>query len=70
TRDDAAIAADVRHQLEIYGGPGRWTLDVEGGSVTITDALDREVDRHAAIVLAEAVRGVTVAHMTSEGVAR
>lgn len=69
TRDDTAIAVDVRHRLEIYGGPGRWTVEVEGGSVTIADALGREPDRHAAIVLAEAVRGVTVAHMTSEGTA-
>ncbi|MBN9099826.1 MULTISPECIES: CBS domain-containing protein [unclassified Pseudonocardia] len=63
TRDDAAVATDVRHQLEIYGGLGRWTVGVDGGAVTITDALDDPTDRHVATVLAEAVRGVTVVHM-------
>ena len=70
TRDDAAVATDVRHQLEIYGGPGRWTVDVQGGAVTIRDAMDNETDRHVATVLAEAVRGVTVVHIAREGVTR
>jgi hypothetical protein len=43
-----AVATDVQHQLELYGGRGRWTVEVEGGSVTITDALDNETDRHVA----------------------
>jgi len=70
TRDDAAVATDVRHQLEIYGGPGRWTVDVQGGAVTIRDAMDNQTDRHVATVLAEAVRGVTVVHIAREGVTR
>lgn len=64
TRDDHDVATDVRHQLEIYGGRGRWTVEVDGGAVSITDALDNRTDRHVATVLAEAVRGVTVVHMT------
>ena len=63
TRDDVDVERDVRHQLEIYGGPGRWTVEVRGGAVTIRDAMDNETDRHVATVLAEAVRGVTVVHM-------
>jgi CBS domain-containing protein len=70
TRDDADVATDVRHQLEIYGGPGRWTVEVDGGAVTITDALANETDRHVATVLAEAVRGVTVVHITHAGASR
>ena len=70
TRDDVDVATDVRHQLEIYGGPGRWTVEVDGGAVTITDALANETDRHVATVLAEAVRGVTVVHITHEGASR
>jgi CBS domain-containing protein len=70
TRGDLAVATDVRHQLEIYGGHGRWTVEVDGGSVTITDALENAADRHVATVLAEAVRGVTVVHMADEGTQR
>ena len=32
-RPDASVATDVRHQLEIYGGQGRWTVDVEAQGV-------------------------------------
>ena len=70
TRGDLAVATDVRHQLEVYGGPGRWTVEVDGGAVTITDAMKNKTDRHVATVLAEAVRGVTVVHMADEGAQR
>jgi CBS domain-containing protein len=70
TRGDLAVATDVRHQLEIYGGHGRWTVEVDGGAVTITDALENDADRHVATVLAEAVRGVTVVHMADGGAQR
>jgi CBS-domain-containing membrane protein len=70
TRGDVAVATDVRHQLELYGGHGRWTVEVDGGAVTITDAMHNETDRHVATVLAEAVRGVTVVHMADEGAQR
>ncbi len=58
-RDDETIAGDVRHRLEVYGGPDRWRVDVHDGVVTIGDRLDDESDRHVATVLAEAVPGVT-----------
>jgi hypothetical protein len=35
TRDEVDVERDVRHQLEIYGGLGRWTVEVRGGAVTI-----------------------------------
>jgi len=66
-RPDASIATDVRHRLEIYGGPGRWTVDVSNGAVTIRDAFDSATDRHAATVLAEAVPGVAVVHVDTRG---
>jgi CBS domain-containing protein len=57
-REDSAIATDVRHRLETYGGYDRWRVDVQDGVVTIDDAYDDETDRHVATVLAEAVPGV------------
>lgn len=61
-RDDATVAADVRHRLETYGGEGRWHVDVRDGVVTIEDRLDDQADRHVATVLAEAVPGVVRAN--------
>jgi len=61
-RDDATVAADVQHRLEIYGGEGRWRVDVHDGVVTIGDKFDDEGDRHVATVLAEAVPGVVRAN--------
>lgn len=57
-RDDRNIAADVAHRLEIYGGDGRWHVDVHDGIVSIGDEFDDPTDRHVATVLAEAVPGV------------
>lgn len=57
-REDTAIATDVRHRLEVYGGAGRWQVEVHEGVVTIGDQFDDEGDRHVATVLAEAVPGV------------
>lgn len=57
-RDDATVATDVRRRLEIYGGEGRWQVDVHDGVATIGDQFDDESDRHVAKVLAEAVPGV------------
>ncbi|MFF5991338.1 CBS domain-containing protein [Prauserella flavalba] len=57
-RSDDALARDVQHRLAIFGGPGRWTVAVHAGEVTITDRFDSETDRHVAKVLAEGVPGV------------
>jgi CBS domain-containing protein len=66
-RDDDTIAADVRHRLEIYGGDGRWHVEVHEGVVSIADEFDDETDRHVATVLAEAVPGVTRATAVAVG---
>jgi CBS domain-containing protein len=68
-RDDAVISADVRHQLSIYGGPARWTVEVHDGAVEVVDAFDDETDRHVATVLAQAVPGVTAVHVTGTSTA-
>ncbi|MBC6445823.1 CBS domain-containing protein [Actinokineospora xionganensis] len=60
-RDDEAVAKDVRHRLEIYGGRGRWSVRVADGAVTIDDEHDDATDRHVATVLARAVPGVVSA---------
>jgi CBS domain-containing protein len=64
-RDDESIATEVRHRLEIYGGPNRWDVHVHCGVVTIGDQYDDEADRHIATVLAEAVPGVVRAQAVS-----
>jgi CBS domain-containing protein len=64
-RDDAVIAKDVKHKLEIYGGPNRWDVQVQHGVVTIGDQFDDATDRHVAKVLAEAVPGVVRAQTVS-----
>ncbi|MFI5615117.1 HPP family protein [Amycolatopsis sp. NPDC051903] len=67
-RSDAAIAADVRHRLEIYGGTGRWKVEVHDGLVRIVDRYDDESDRHVATLLALAVPGVVGADTVPVGV--
>ncbi|WIX83727.1 CBS domain-containing protein [Amycolatopsis carbonis] len=66
-RADSAIAVDVRHRLEIYGGTGRWEVEVREGVVRIVDRDDDETDRHVATVLALAVPGVVAADCVSSG---
>ena len=58
SRRDAAIAKDVLHKLEIYGGPNRWRVSVHDGVVSIGDEYNDATDRHVATVLAESVPGV------------
>jgi CBS domain-containing protein len=57
-RTDDAIAADVRHRLEVYGGAARWTVEVHDGTARIVDAFDTDADHEVAILLAQAVPGV------------
>jgi CBS domain-containing protein len=60
-RDDADLATDVRRRLELYGGPGRWRVEVRRGRVTIHDERDDPVDAHVAKIIALAVPGVEFA---------
>lgn len=66
-REDTDIARDVKHRLEIYGGSGRWTIDVRDGCVHITDQFDDDSDRHVATLLALAVPGVVTADTAHAG---
>jgi CBS domain-containing protein len=58
SRLDSVIAADVRHRLAAYAGPGRWEVAVDGGQVTLRDLLADPEEEHPASVVAAAVRGV------------
>ncbi|VVJ21713.1 CBS domain protein [Amycolatopsis camponoti] len=66
-REDVDIARDVKHRLEIYGGSGRWHVDVRDGCVHITDQFDDDTDRHVAELLALAVPGVVAADTAYAG---
>lgn len=50
-RDDSMVARDIRHRLEIYGGPRRWTVSVHNGVARITDTRHDVTDRHVATVI-------------------
>jgi len=63
-RDDREIATDVRHRLAHYGGPNRGTVAVCDGVVELGDEYADPTDRHVAVVLAEAVPGVTTVRVT------
>ena len=58
-RDDSLIAADVQRRLDLYGSPGRWTVSVHDGEVTLGDAPADPVARGVALRVAESVLGVT-----------
>ncbi|HEU5470882.1 MAG TPA: CBS domain-containing protein [Actinophytocola sp.] len=66
-RSDTDIARDVKHRLEIYGRPGRWTVQVRDGVVTVGDEYDDATDGHVAVALAEAVPGVVRAEVSGPG---
>ncbi|MFG1643558.1 HPP family protein [Amycolatopsis sp. NPDC049252] len=66
-REDTEIAKDVKHRLEIYGGSGRWKINVRDGYVHITDQFDDDSDRHVAQLLALAVPGVVSADTAYAG---
>ncbi len=66
-REDVEIARDVKHRLEIYGGSGRWQVEVRDGFVHITDQFDDDSDRHVAQLLALAVPGVVAAETAYAG---
>ncbi|GAA3048314.1 CBS domain-containing protein [Actinokineospora globicatena] len=63
TRDDEVLATDLRHRLELYGDPTRWTVTVHNGTATITDELNDPTDHHVAEVLATSIPGITSAHV-------
>ncbi len=58
-RDDALIAADVQRRLNLRGVPGRWTVSVHGGEVTLAGEPADMVIHSVAVRTAESVLGVT-----------
>jgi CBS domain-containing protein len=66
-RDDAAIEADIRRKLDIYGGFGRWRADVRNGEVTIFDDRADLVERSGAMRVAESVIGVSRCQVVDTG---
>lgn len=62
-REDALVAADVRHRLDAYAGPGRFAVTARDGVVTIDGDCPDPADAHVITVLAGAVAGVTAVHV-------
>jgi len=60
-RTDTAIASDVRHRLEVYGGPREWSVSVHDGEVTIEAGFADAETRRVVTALAEGVLGVATA---------
>ena len=59
-RDDDVIAAELRTQLDAYGGEhGRWSVEVTNGAVTIAGEFDDEGQRRVTFALAGMIQGVT-----------
>ncbi|GLY49872.1 CBS domain-containing protein [Lentzea sp. NBRC 102530] len=65
SRADWIVEAEIRHRLNVVGNAHRWSVEVTGGSVSIVDKMDNDVDRHVAEVLARSVAGVTDVHVAA-----
>ncbi len=63
TTDDDQIAKEVQHRLDIYGGAGRWRVNVAHGSATIFGATPEDPERNVIAALAETVPGITEVHI-------
>jgi CBS domain-containing protein len=61
-RSDTDIAEEVRHHLDTYSGPQRWTVSVTNGVVDLIDEFDDQTDHDVVTVLVQGVPGV--AHAT------
>jgi len=64
-RADERIAADVRRRLAIYTTPGRFTTEVQDGTVVLTDAKADRDEWHTIRVLAEQIPGVVRARVVA-----
>ena len=62
-RDDTAILADVRERLDDYAGPGRWTISVDDGVVTLRGTVADDRQRASLLALARTVTGVVRVHL-------
>lgn len=66
TTDDTQIAKEVQHRLDVYGGAGRWRVDVAHGSATIYGATPQDPERNVIAALADTVPGITEVHFPPE----
>ncbi|WP_068269422.1 CBS domain-containing protein [Aldersonia kunmingensis] len=58
TTDDANIAKEVQHRLDVYGGEGRWSVEVADGQVQLSGVTAEDPERGVVAALAETVPGV------------
>jgi CBS domain-containing protein len=58
TMDDATIAKEVQHRLDVYGGSGRWAVEVSDRKVVVAGVALDDPERGIVTALAETVPGV------------
>ena len=66
TADDAQVAKEVQHRLDVYGGVGRWRVDVAHGSASIFGVTPRDPERNVIAALADTVPGIAEVHFPPE----
>jgi CBS domain-containing protein len=66
TTDDTQIAKEVQHRLDIYGGAGRWRVDVTHGSASIFGVTPEDPERNVIAALADTVPGIAEVHFPPE----
>ncbi|CAG7624530.1 CBS domain-containing protein [Rhodococcus opacus] len=66
TTDDAQVAKEVQHRLDVYGGAGRWRVDVAHGSASIFGVTPHDPERNVIAALADTVPGIAEVHFPPE----
>ncbi|RZL75078.1 MAG: CBS domain-containing protein [Rhodococcus sp. (in: high G+C Gram-positive bacteria)] len=66
TTDDAQVAKEVQHRLDVYGGAGRWHVDVANGSAMIFGVTPEDPERNVIAALADTVPGIAEVHFPPE----
>jgi len=66
TTDDAQVAKEAQHRLDVYGGAGRWRVDVAHGSASIYGVTPQDPERNVIAALADTVPGITEVHFPPE----
>ncbi|KPH21424.1 MULTISPECIES: CBS domain-containing protein [Rhodococcus] len=56
--DPDRIADEVRHRLDVYGGPDRWAVGYVDGMLTVSGISDDDPERGVVTALASTVPGV------------
>lgn len=66
-RTDEALAQEVQHRLDAYGGGvRRWRVSVSDATATIDGPFDDETERTMVGVMARTVPGIAAVHMTEQ----